>query len=157
MANPMTQEGAAALRAELRYRKTELRHDISRAIGVAREHGDLRENAEYHAAKEQQGFNEGRIAEIEGRLADARIIDITSIPPQGKVIFGATITLLSTQSDEPVRYKIVGADEADVQSGKISFLSPIARALIGRAVGDEVTVDTPSGKVTYEVDDIAHI
>ena len=159
MTIPMTIEGAAALRDELQHRKFELRPDISRAIAAAREHGDLRENAEYHAAKEQQGFNEGRIEEIESKLANAQIIDVTRIPPAGKVIFGATVTLLSQDGDgeHGTRYKIVGEDEADLKQGKISVMSPIARAVISKSIGDVVLVSTPGGEVEYEVGDVEHL
>ncbi len=157
MPTPMTLEGAEALRRELQQRKSEKRHEISRAIGAAREHGDLRENAEYHAAREQQSFNEGRIREIEGKLADAQIIDITKVPPQGKVIFGTTVRLIASDTGDPITYKIVGADEADLKAGKISVMSPIARALIGKSVGDEVTVRTPNGEMGYEVDGVDHV
>ena len=157
MPTPMTVKGAEALRRELKQRKTEKRHEISRAIGAAREHGDLRENAEYHAAKEQQSFNEGRIQQIEARLADAQVIDITKIPLQGKVIFGATVTLIAVDSGDSTRYKIVGEDEADLKTGKISVMSPIARALIGAAVGDAVTVRTPKGERVYAIDSVDHI
>ena len=157
MPTPMTLEGADALRRELQQRKTEMRHEISRAIGAAREHGDLRENAEYHAAREQQSFNEGRIREIEAKLADAQIIDITKVPPQGKVIFGTTVRLIAADTGDPITYKIVGEDEADLKAGKISVMSPIARALIGKSVGDEVTVRTPNGEMGYEVDGVDHV
>ena len=157
MPTPMTLEGADALREELQQRKSEKRHEISRAIGAAREHGDLRENAEYHAAREQQSFNEGRIREIEGKLADAQIIDITKVPPQGKVIFGTTVRLIASDTGDSITYKIVGEDEADLKAGKISVMSPIARALIGKSVGDEVTVRTPNGEMGYEVDGVDHV
>lgn len=157
MSIPMTVEGLEALRSELKHRKFGLRPEISRAIGTAREHGDLRENAEYHAAKEQQGFNEGRIEEIEGKLANAQVIDITRIPPADKVIFGATVTLLGPGLSDKTRYKIVGEDEADLKQGKISVMSPIARALIAKSVGDVVLVRTPSGEVEYEIGGLEHI
>ena len=157
MPTPMTIEGAEALRRELQQRKTEKRHEISKAIGTAREHGDLRENAEYHAAKEQQSFNEGRIQQIEARLADAQVIDVTKIPPRGKVIFGATVTLSDLESGASTSYKIVGEDEADLKAGKISVMSPIARALIGKATGDEVTVRTPNGEKLYAIDSVEHL
>lgn len=156
MPTPMTVQGAAALREELRQRK-EKRQEISRAIGAAREHGDLRENAEYHAAREQQGFNEGRIRDIENKLADARVIDISKIPPQGKVIFGATVTLADADSGAGVRYQIVGEDEADSKAGKISITSPIAQALIGKQEGAEARVRTPKGEVIYEVEAVEHL
>lgn len=154
---PMTVEGAEALREELQERKSTLRPQITQAIAEAREHGDLKENAEYHAAREQQGFNEGRIQEIEGKLADAQVIDIGKIPRGEKVIFGVTVTLLDVENNEEIRYKIVGEDEADLKVGKISVMSPIARALIGKSVGDAVSVDTPSGDKEYEIDDVEHV
>lgn len=154
---PMTVEGSEALRAELLSRKGALRQDISKQIGVAREHGDLRENAEYHAAKELQGMNEARIRDLESKLSEAQVIDITKIPPGEKVIFGVTVRLLSVESDETVTYKIVGEDEADLRQGKISVTSPVARALIGKLVGDAVKVQTPGGQREYEIDDVQHI
>lgn len=157
MPTPMTLEGAEALRQELQQRKSEKRHEISRAIGAAREHGDLRENAEYHAAREQQSFNEGRIREIEGKLADAQIIDITKVPPQGKVIFGTTVRLIASDTGDPITYKIVGEDEADLKENKISIMSPLARAMIGKAEGDALVVETPQGTREYEVDTVRHI
>ena len=153
---PMTVEGAESLREELQHRKSVLRPEITTAIAEAREHGDLKENAEYHAAREQQGFNEGRIQEIEGKLADAQVIDIAKIPPGEKVIFGVTVTLLDVETDESVTYKIVGEDEADLKEGKISVMSPIARALIGKSMGDAVKVSTPGGDKEYEIDEVAH-
>jgi transcription elongation factor GreA len=153
----MTQEGADALRAELKQRKSVLRPEITQAIAEAREHGDLKENAEYHAAREQQGFNEGRITEIESKLADAQIIDVTKITPSDKVIFGATVTLIETEEGAEVRYKIVGEDEADLKQGKISIMSPIARAIVGKSVGDVVVVNTPRGELEYEVDQVEHV
>ncbi|MGA0838912.1 MAG: transcription elongation factor GreA [Pseudomonadales bacterium] len=156
MPNPMTLEGAEALRAELQHRKFVLRPEITQAIAEAREHGDLKENAEYHAAREQQGFNEGRIQEIESKLADAQIIDISRIPPSGKVIFGVTVTLIAVESGVEVTYKLVGEDEADLKTGKLSVMAPIGRALIGKTVGDVVTVRTPKGEVDYEIDRIEH-
>jgi transcription elongation factor GreA len=153
----MTQEGADALREELQHRKSVLRPEITQAIAEAREHGDLKENAEYHAAREQQGFNEGRIKEIEGKLADAQVIDISKITPSGKVIFGATVTLIDAESGDEIRYKIVGEDEADLKAGKISIMSPIARGIIGKSEGDVAVVQTPSGELEYEVDSVEHI
>ena len=153
---PMTVEGEASLREELAHRKGALRQEITQAIAEAREHGDLKENAEYHAAREQQGFNEGRIQDIEGKLADAQVIDIAKIPRGEKVIFGVTVTLLDIDSDESTTYKIVGEDEADIKAGKISVMSPIARALIGKSVGDAVSVATPGGDKEYEIDDVEH-
>ena len=155
MPNPMTVEGAEALREELQQRKSVQRPQITEAIAEARAHGDLKENAEYHAAREQQGFNEGRIQEIEGRLADCQVIDISKLTASDKVILGSTVTLIDAASGAEIRYRIVGEDEADLKEGKISVMSPIARAIIGKSVGDIGVVDTPNGKVEYEVDSVA--
>ena len=154
---PMTVRGAEALREELQHRKFVLRPQITQAIAEAREHGDLKENAEYHAAREQQSFNEGRIQEIEGKLADAQVIDVTKIPPSGKVVFGVTVTLIDTETDTEVRYQIVGEDESDLKAGKISVMSPIARGLIGKSEGDAVAVKTPKGDVEYEIERVEHL
>ncbi len=154
---PMTQEGADALREELQHRKSVLRPEITQAIAEAREHGDLKENAEYHAAREQQGFNEGRITDIESKLADAQVIDVSKIKPSGKVIFGATVTLIDAESGDEIRYRIVGEDEADLKAGKISIMSPIARAIVGKSEGDVAVVQTPSGELEYEIDSVEHI
>lgn len=151
MPNPMTVKGAESLREELAHRKGALRQEIAEAIAEARAHGDLKENAEYHAAREQQSFNEGRAQEIEARLADAQIIDVTKIEATGKVIFGSTVTLIDCNTDETVRYHIVGEDEADLKQNKLSVMSPIARALIGKMENDVVTVSTPGGDREYEV------
>ena len=154
---PMTVGGAERLRAELNDLKTIQRPRIVQAIAEARAHGDLKENAEYHAAREQQSFCEGRIKEIEGKLADSEVIDVTKIPPTGKVIFGTTVTLLNLDSDKSVTYQIVGEDEADVKNGKISYSSPIARALMGKSEGDEVVVKAPGGDINYEVEKVEHL
>jgi len=154
---PMTTAGEAALKSELEHLKRVQRPAIVKAISEAREHGDLKENAEYHAAREQQGFCEGRIQEIESKLADAVVIDISSIPQGDKVIFGVTVTIVNCDTDEEMRYKIVGEDEADIKDSKISVTSPIARSLIGKMVGDIVSVQTPSGIVEYEIDVVEHI
>lgn len=140
----MTARGAEQLREELRYRKSELRPKIINDIEEARKQGDLRENAEYHAAREQHGFNEGRIQEIESKLSSAQVIDVTTMPANGKVIFGVTVELADVDSGDELRYQIVGEDEADAKSGLISLNSPIARALIGKAEGDIVQVVAPS-------------
>ena len=153
----MTVAGCEALRAELAHLKQVVRPQVVQAIAVAREHGDLRENAEYQAAKEQQGFIEGRIKEIEQKLADAQIIDITKIKPSGKVIFGATVTVVIVGTDEAKRYRIVGEDEADLKQDKISVMSPLARALVGKSEGDAVTVKTPNGNLEYEIEKVEHI
>jgi transcription elongation factor GreA len=154
---PMTVSGEAALRAELDRLKRVERPRISAAIADAREHGDLKENAEYHAAREQQSFNEGRIMEIEGKLGNAQVIDVTAIPKTGKVIFGTTIDLLNLETNETVTYRIVGEDEADVKKNLISVGSPIARALIGKEEGDVVVVKAPGGDIEYEIDQVHHI
>jgi len=154
---PMTVAGEAALREELQRLKSVERPRIIAAIAEARAHGDLKENAEYAAAREQQSFCEGRIKEIEGKLADARIIDVTKIPCTGKVIFGATVDLINCETDDAVTYRIVGEDEADVKQNRISVTSPIARALIGKERGDVVVVKAPGGDVEYEIDDVRHI
>lgn len=148
---PLTLRGAEKLRAELKYRKGELRQKIIAAIDEARAHGDLRENAEYHAAREQHGFNEGRIAEIEGKLGSAQVIDVTKLPVSGKVVFGTTVELADVETEEKLRYQIVGEDEADSRSGLISINSPIARALIGRSAGDVVGVKVPGGERELEI------
>ena len=153
----MTVQGEKALRDELDRLKRVDRPRITQAIAEAREHGDLKENAEYHAAREQQSFAEGRIMEIEAKLAAAQVIDVTSIAHTGKVIFGTTVDLLDVDSDETVSYRIVGDDEADVKQNLISVNSPIARALIGKAEGDVVTVRAPGGDREYEIDAVRHI
>ena len=153
----MTVAGVERLRAELNELKTERRPKIIQAIAEARAHGDLKENAEYHAAREQQSFCEGRINEIEGKLADAEIIDIKAIPPTGRVMFGATVTLLNVETDKQVIYQIVGEDEADVKAGRISVGSPIARAVMGKEVGDEIVVKAPAGDIDYEIEAVAHL
>jgi len=148
---PMTLRGAEALREELRMRKSELRPKIIAAIDEARSHGDLKENAEYAAAREEHGFNEGRISEIEGKLSNAQIVDPTALPQSGKVVFGTTVDLIDTNSEEELRYQIVGEDEADLKKNLISFNSPIARALISKSVGDVAQVQTPRGIRELEV------
>lgn len=156
---PMTVRGAELLRKELEYLKNERRPEIIKAIAEAREHGDLKENAEYHAAREQQGFCEGRIQEIEGKLANCQIIDVTKIPNNGKVIFGATVVLVNTNTntDEEVTYRIVGDDEADIKNGLISVNSPIARGLVGKEVDDVVNITTPGGVVEFEIIDVEYV
>lgn len=154
---PMTVAGAEALRAELHRLKTIERPRITQAIAEARAHGDLKENAEYHAAREQQSFSEGRISEIENKLSNVHIIDVTQIAHTGKVIFGATVKIINIDNDQEVSYQIVGDDEADIKAGKLSVNSPIARALIGKEEGDVVTVQTPAGKVEYEIAEVLHI
>ena len=154
---PMTVSGEAALREELERLKKIERPRITQAIAEAREHGDLKENAEYHAAREQQSFNEGRIMEIEGKLGNAQVIDVTTMPRTGKVIFGTTIDLLNLETDQTVTYRIVGEDEADVKLNLISVGSPIARALIGKEEGDVVIVRAPGGDIEYEIDQVHYI
>jgi transcription elongation factor GreA len=153
----MTVAGEAALRAELEQLKKVDRPRISKAIAEARAHGDLKENAEYHAAREQQSFAEGRIMEIESKLAEAQVIDVTKLPKTGKVIFGTTVDLINVDTNETVRYQIVGEDEAEVRSNKISVGSPIARALIGKEEGDIAVVRAPGGDIEYEIDQVHHI
>jgi transcription elongation factor GreA len=154
---PMTVEGAEALRKELERLKMEERPRITQAIAEAREHGDLKENAEYHAAREQQSFCEGRIQEIEGKLNNAQVINVRDIKPTGKVIFGTTVTITNVETDEQTTYQIVGDDEADIKQGKLSVNSPIARGLISKEEGDTVEIDTPSGKVEYEIEKVEHL
>ncbi len=154
---PMTVHGEQKLREELKHLKSVERPRIIQAIADAREHGDLKENAEYHAAREQQGFAEGRIKELESKLSSAQIIDVTQIPRTGKVIFGVTVDILNLDTDETVTYTIVGDDEADLKQRKISVSSPIARALIGKEEGDVVVVKTPGGAVEYEIDQVRHL
>jgi transcription elongation factor GreA len=154
---PMTVGGAEKLRAELEHLKRVERPRISKAIAEAREHGDLRENAEYHAAREQQSFAEGRINDIESKLSAAQIIDVTAIPATGKVIFGATVAILNLETDETLRYQIVGEDEASVKENRISVTSPMSRSLVGKEIGDVVSVRTPAGPVDYEIVDVLHL
>ena len=154
---PMTVRGEQVLREELDRLKKVERPRITQAIAEAREHGDLKENAEYHAAREQQSFAEGRIKELEHKLSHAQIIDVTTIPVTGKVVFGATVTLVDVEDDRTVAYRIVGEDEADAKANLISVNSPIARALVGKAEGDEVTVNAPGGDVIYEIEAVEHL
>ena len=152
----MTVEGEKLLREELSELKTIIRPQISEAIKEAREKGDLKENAEYHAAREQQSFAEGRIKDIEGKLSNAQIIDITRMPVSDKVIFGTTI-IVADENNSEITYKIVGEDEADLKKGKISVTSPISRALVGKSEGDEVTIKTPSGNIIYEIVEVKYV
>ena len=147
----MTREAYNRKREEVDHMEKVRMPEIAEKIAEAREEGDLKENAEYHAAREQQGFCEGRIQEIESKLSNAQIIDVTKVPNNGKVIFGSTVTVYNTKTDEEVTYKIVGDDEADIKSNLISVNSPIARALIGKEIDDIATVTTPNGEVEYEV------
>ncbi|MBQ12892.1 MAG: transcription elongation factor GreA [Gammaproteobacteria bacterium] len=153
---PMTVAGAGNLREELNELKTVSRPRIIAAIAEARSHGDLKENAEYHAAREQQSFCEGRITEIESKLANSEVIDVTKIVPSGRVVFGTTVSLINLETDKRVVYQIVGEDEADVGKGKISVISPIARAVMGKEVGDEAIVKAPAGDIEFEIDAIEH-
>lgn len=148
---PMTPAGEQALRAELDKLKKIERPAIIEAIAEARDYGDLKENAEYHAARERQGIIEGRIKDIESKLSNAQVIDVTKIQANGMVIFGATVTIMNVDTEEETTYKIVGEDEADIDNQKISVVAPLARALIKKEEGDEITLDTPKGKVTYEI------
>ena len=154
---PMTVQGAERLRAELHELKSVKRPAIIQAIATAREHGDLKENAEYHAAREQQGFCEGRIQDIEAKLSNAQIIDITKLPNTGKVIFGSTVTILNLDTEEEVTYRIVGDDEADIKNNLISVNSPIARGLIGKAADDVVNITTPKGVVEFEITAVQYL
>ncbi len=154
---PMTAQGAARLEEELKHLRSVERPRIIKAIAEARELGDLKENAEYHAAREEQGFVEGRIKEIEGKLSLAQIIDVTKLPNTGKVIFGSTIVVLEEESGNEITYKLVGDDEADIKQNMISVHSPIARALIGKHIGDTIIFKAPGGERTYEVLEVHHI
>lgn len=154
---PMTVAGADALRAELEQLKKVDRPRVVAAIAEAREHGDLKENAEYHAAREEQGFIEGRVMEIEGKLSNAQIIDVTTLPHTGKVIFGTTIDIYDVDTEEDATYTIVGDDEADIKQNKLSVNSPIARGLVGKMEGDEVQIETPGGVKCYEIVAVKHI
>ena len=154
---PLTIVGAEKLRAELEELKSVVRPRIIAAISDARAHGDLKENAEYHAAREQQSFAEGRIAEIESKLSNAQIIDVTKLDANGKVVFGATVEIEDADTGKAVVYQIVGEDEADIKAGRISIGSPIARAMIGKEAGDTVIVKAPGGDVEYEVISIQYI
>lgn len=154
---PMTVAGHEQAKAELDNLKMVRRPKVIAAIAEARAHGDLKENAEYHAAREEQGFIEARIKDLEGRLSSAQVIDISTMTNNGKVIFGATVELYNVDTEQEVRYHIVGEDEANVETGKISVTSPIARGLIGKMEGDEVTIQTPQGKVTYEIIKVEYV
>lgn len=154
---PLTLKGAEMLRAELKKLKSEDRPRIIKAIAEARAHGDLKENAEYHAAKEQQGFTEGRIKDIDGKLSHAQIIDVTELPVSDRVVFGTTVELIDEDSGEKKVYRIVGEDEADIRAGLLSYTSPIARALIGKEAGDIVDVQTPGGDHCYEIAQVQYV
>jgi transcription elongation factor GreA len=154
---PLTARGAANLQEELKQLKSIERPKVIKAISEAREHGDLKENAEYHAAREQQSFIEGRIKDIEGKLSNAQIIDVTKLDAGGKVVFGATVVVLELDNDEEFTYQIVGEDEADIKQGLISVSSPIARALIGKQEGDDVFLNTPGGAREFEILEVRYI
>lgn len=155
--SPLTAKGAERLRKQLADLKSVDRPRIIKAIAEARAHGDLSENAEYHAAREQQGFVEGRIATLESALADAQIIDVTTLNAGGRVVFGATVDLINLETDKRVTYQIVGEEEADIAQGLISVVSPIARALIGKEQGEVVAVNAPGGQVEYEIVEIRYV
>jgi transcription elongation factor GreA len=154
---PLTVKGAEALKSELQELKSSKRPAVIAAIAEAREHGDLKENAEYHAAREQQGFIEGRIKDIEAKLSNAQIIDVTELDANGRVIFGATVDLVATEDEAEVTYQIVGVDEANIEAGRISVSSPIARALIGKEEGDVAEVRAPAGIIEYEIVEVRYI
>ena len=155
--NPLTKEGEVLLREELKKLKSEDRPRIIDAIAAAREFGDLKENAEYHAAKEEQSLTEARIRDIESKLSTSQVIDIKNIEPSDKVIFGTTVTVSNTEQQKSVTYKIVGEDEADASKGKISFASPLAKQLIGKFEGDLLKVETPGGSVEYEIEKVNYL
>ncbi len=157
MSHPMTTKGAEKLKAELKQLKSVDRPRITKAIAEARAHGDLSENAEYHAAREQQSFAEGRINHIDSALAEAQIIDVTALDAGGRIVFGATVDLLNVETDAEVTYQIVGEEEANINEGLISVTSPIARALIGKEEGDSADVNAPSGIIEYEILKIQYI
>ena len=154
---PITEAGAKLLKAELEELKSVKRPKVIAAIAEARAHGDLKENAEYHAAREQQSFIEGRIQELESKLSNCQIIDVTKMPNTGKVVFGVTVTIFNITTEEELKYQIVGEDEADIKLNKISVTSPVARALIGKQIDDEAVVVTPSGESTYEIISVDYI
>lgn len=153
---PMTVRGHELLQKELKKLKSEDRPTVIKAIATAREHGDLKENAEYHAAKEQQSFIEGRIKELEGKLSHVQVIDVTEIDADGKIIFGSTVRLLDEDTEKEISYRIVGEDEADIKTGMISYTSPIARALISKSEGDIVEFNAPGGEKSYEVISVSY-
>jgi transcription elongation factor GreA len=154
---PMTVRGHELLQTELKRLKSVERPQVIQSISEARAHGDLKENAEYHAAKEQQGFIEGRIKECEGKLSNLQVIDVTEVDAKGKIVFGSTVELLDLSSDTEIVYRIVGEDEADIKQGMISFTSPIARALIGKNEGDEIAFSAPGGEKEYEVISVTYV
>ena len=153
---PLTARGESQLREELKRLKAE-RPQLSAAIGTAREHGDLRENAEYHAAKEQQGLAEARIRDIEGKLSNAQVIEVSNLNAGGRVVFGATVCLADDEDGKEMRYQIVGEDEADIKAGRVSVTSPVARAMIGKSEGDTVEVSTPGGQLVYVIISVEYV
>jgi len=154
---PITKSGAEKLEAELKELKSVRRPKVIQAIAEAREHGDLKENAEYHAAREEQGFIEGRVKDIEGKLSNAQIIDVTTLKDTGRVVFGTTVVLYDEEEDKEITYQIVGEDEADIKAGKISFSSPVAKALISKEIDDVALVRAPAGDKEYEIIDVKYI
>ena len=154
---PLTKAGADTLNAELKELKSVRRPRVIQAIAEARAHGDLKENAEYHAAREEQGFIEARIKDVEGKLSNAQIIDVTSLKNDGRVVFGVTVILYDEQQDKEITYQIVGEDEADIKAGKISYSSPVAAAMIGKEIDDIALVKAPSGDKEYEIVDVKYI
>ena len=154
---PMTVRGHELLREELKELKSIDRPRVIQAISEARAHGDLKENAEYHAAKEQQGFIEGRIKELEGKLSNLQVIDVTAIDAKGKVVFGSTVDLIDEETGNELTYRLVGEDEADIKTGLISYTSPIARALIGRSEGDVATFQAPGGEKSFEIVSVRYV
>ena len=155
--NPLTVQGEKVLRERLTDLKFVQRPQFSEAIAEARAHGDLKENAEYHAAKEQQGLIEAKIKEIESTLSNATIIDVKELPQTGRVVFGSTVKLFNLETENPISYKIVGSLESDPAQGSISVDTPIGKGLIGKSIGDEVTIETPAGSETFEIEDVLHI
>ena len=153
---PLTARGESQLREELKRLKAE-RPQLSAAIGTAREHGDLRENAEYHAAKEQQGLAEARIRDIEGKLSNAQVIEVSNLNAGGRVVFGATVRLADDEDGKEMRYQIVGEDEADIKAGRVSVTSPVARAMIGKSEGDTVEVSAPGGQQVYLIISVEYV
>ncbi len=153
----MTVRGHELLEAELKRLKYEDRPSVVQAIAEARAHGDLKENAEYHAAKEQQGFIEARIKDLEGKLSHKQVIDVTAVDAKGKIIFGSTVELIDEDTGDEIEYQIVGEDEADIKSGRISYTSPIARALIGKNEGDVISFQAPGGEKTFEVLEVKYV
>ena len=157
MKEPITVNGLTKLKEELVFLKEKKRPEIVSAISEARSHGDLKENAEYHAAREQQGLIEAKIKEIESTLSNATIIDVKELPQTGRVVFGSTVKLFNLETENPISYKIVGSLESDPAQGSISFDTPIGKGLIGKSIGDEVTIETPAGSETFEIEDVLHL